>query len=106
MKNALKRNYRSLKKADDFYRAELRLNRNDFFYLVKLKKINGSEACFFIKQDSVILDKIETGKVLTMKYWTGGAKRIVNCINCKVKNIEKQNQELLNGHYLVHISIP
>jgi hypothetical protein len=106
MENTLKSNYRSLKKADDFYRAEIKLNRNDFFYLVKLKKLNGKEACFFIKQDSIIFNKIKTGKVLKMKCWTSGATKIVKSINGKVTNIEKRNQELLNGHYLVHISIP
>lgn len=106
IKNTLRRNYRSLKKADDFYRAEIKLNRNDFFYLVKLKKLNGNEASFFVKQDSVIFNKIETGKVLKMKYWTSGATRTVKSIKGKVKKIEKQNQELLSGNYLVYISIP
>ena len=106
IKNTFGRNYRSLKKADNFYRAEIKLNRNDFSYLVKLKKLNKKKACFFIKQDSSIFNKIKIGKVLKMKCWTSGATRIVKSINGKVTNIEKQNQELLNGHYLVHISIP
>lgn len=106
MKNTLRRNYRSLKKVDDFYRAEIRLNKYDFFYLVKLKQLNGNEACFFIRQDSVIFNKLKAGKALEIKYWTNGTTKTEKFIKTKVKNIEKQNQELLNGHYLIYISIP
>ena len=106
MKNTLKRDYRSLKKADDFYRAEIKMSKFDIVYLLKLKKLNRNEACFLIKRDSVIFNNLRAGKVLEMKYWTSGKTKIVKFKKVKVKNIEKQNQELLNGHYLVYLSIP
>lgn len=106
IRNTFGRNYRSLKKADNFYRAEIKLKGYDFCYLVKLRKLNGNEACFFINQDSLIFDKIKTGKVLKMKYWTSGATRTEKSILGKVKNIEKQNLELVKSHYLVYIHIP
>jgi hypothetical protein len=105
MKNTLKQDYRSLKKADGFYRAELKPNGYDLYYLVKLRKLKGNGVGFFIKQDSVIFNKLEAGKVLEMKYWTSRTTKTVKSIKVKVKNIGKQNRELLNGHYLVCISV-
>ena len=106
MKNTFEKNYRTLKKADDFYRAEIKLNKYNFLYLVKLKKFTGNEACFFIKQDSLIFNKLEAGKVLEMKYWTRETIKTKEFIKAKVKNIEKRNQELINGYYLIYLSIP
>ena len=105
MKNTHKQNFRSLEKADDFTRAELKPNGYDLYYLVKLRKLKGKGVGFFIKQDSVIFNKLEAGKILEMKYWTRRAKKPVKSIKVKVKNIKKQNRELLNGHYWVCISV-
>ena len=97
--------YQSLKKADNFYRAELRLSSSDIGYQLKLRELNKNEACFFTKQDAMIFKKLEIGKKLEMKYWTGGKTKAVNCLKAKVKNITKRNQELLNGHYRVYLSL-
>ena len=41
-----------------------------------------------------------------MKYWTAGKTKTIKFAKAKVKNITKQNQEPLDGHYLVYLSIP
>jgi hypothetical protein len=105
MRNTHGKKYQSLKKADDFYRAEIRLSKFDLVYLLKLRKLSGNEACFLIKQDSVIFNKLEVGKALEMKYWIAGKTKIVKFLKAKVKNNTKQNQELLNNHYLVYLRI-
>ena len=106
LRNTHEKKYQSLKKVDDFYRAEIKLGKFDLVYQLKLKELNGSEACFLIKQDSAIFIKLKVGNVLEMKYWTGGKTKIIKFVKAKVKDITKQNQELLNGHYLVYLSIP
>ena len=105
MKNTSKKNYRSLKKADNFYRAEIKLNEHDYGYLVKLRKFKGNQVGFFVKQDSVIFNMLEADKVLEMKFWAGVATKTKKYIKTKVKSIEKQTRELLKGHYLVYVSI-
>ena len=64
------------------------------------------EACFFVKQDSFIFDKLKAGKVLEMSYWTGENVKATKFVKARVKNIKKANQEILNGRYLVQLSIP
>ena len=104
MKNTLKQNFRSLEKEDHFTRAELKPNGYNLYYLVKLRKLKGKEVGFFIKQDSVIFNMLEAGKVLEMKYWTSRATDTVKSIKVKVNNINKHNLERLNNHYWVCIS--
>ncbi len=106
MRNTLERNYHSLKKADDFYRVEIKLSKFDFIYQFKLRELNGNEACFLIKEDSAIFNKLKVGNVLEMKYWTAGKTKTIKFAKAKIKNITKHNQEPLNGHYLVYLSIP
>jgi hypothetical protein len=104
--NTLGKNYQSLKKEDNFYRAEIKLSEIELIYQIRLNYISGDEACFFIKQDSVIFDKLKAGKVLEMSYWTGVKTKASKFVKARVKNIIKQNQEILNGRYLIQLSIP
>jgi hypothetical protein len=104
--NTLGKNYQSLKKEDNFYRAEIKLSEFDLIYQIRLNNISGDEACFFIKQDSVIFDRLKIGKVLEISYWTGGNGKSTKFVKARVSNIIKQNQEILNGRYLIQLSIP
>lgn len=105
MQNTLKKKYHSLKEADDFYRAEINLSKVDLIYQLKLRELNGNEACFLIKEDSSIFNKLEVGDELEMKYWIAGKTKTQKFTKAKVKNITEYNEGLLNGQYLVHLSI-
>ena len=104
--NTLGKNYQSLKKEDNFYRAEIKLGEFDLIYQIRLNYISGDEACFLINQDSVIFDKLKAGKVLEMGYWTGRNTKATKFVKARVRNIIKQNQEIPNGRYFVQLSIP
>jgi hypothetical protein len=104
--NTREKKYHSLKKKDNFCRAEIKLGEFDPIYQIRLNDINGDEACFFVKQDSFIFDKLKAGKVLEMSYWTGENVKATKFVKARVKNIIKQNQEIPNGRYLVQLSIP
>ena len=43
VQNTLKKKYHSLKKADDYYRAEIKLSESDLSYQLKLKELNGND---------------------------------------------------------------
>lgn len=104
--NTCEKKYHSLKKEDNFYRAEIKLGEFDLIYQIRLNDINGDEACFFVKQDSFIFNKLKAGKLLEMSYWIGGNVKATKFVKARVKNIIKQNQEIPNGRYLVQLSIP
>lgn len=104
--DTLGKKYQSLKKEDNFCRAEIKLSEFDLIYQIRLNYISGDEASFFIKQDSLIFNQLKAGKVLEMIYWIGGNTKATKFVKARVKNIIKQNQEILNGRYLVQLSIP
>jgi hypothetical protein len=104
--NTCEKKYHSLKKEDNFYRAEIKLGEFDLIYQIRLNGINGDEACFFVKQDSFIFNKLKAGKLLEMSYWIGGNVKATKFVKARVKNIIQQNQESPNGRYLVQLSIP
>jgi hypothetical protein len=98
--------YHSLKKKDNFCRAEIKLGEFDLIYQIRLNDMSGDEASFFIKQDSFIFDKLKAGKILEMNHWTGENAKATKFIKAIVKNIIEQNQEIPNGRYLVQLIIP
>ncbi len=100
------KNYQSLKKEDNFCRAEIKPSDFDLIYQIRLNDISGDEACFFIKKDSIIFNKLKPGKVLEMSYWTGENNEARILVKARVNNIIKLNQETLEGLYLVQLSIP
>lgn len=104
--NTREKNYHSLKKKDNFCRAEIKLGEFDLIYQIRLNDMNGDEASFFINQDSFIFDKLKAGKILEMNHWTGENAKATKFIKARVKNIIEQNQEIPNGRYLVQLLIP
>jgi hypothetical protein len=104
--NTLGKTYQSLKKEDNFCRAEIKLSEFDLIYQIRLNHISGDEARFSIKQDSFLFDKLKAGKVVEMIYWTGGNTKATKFVKARVKNIIIQNKEILNSRYLVQLSIP
>jgi hypothetical protein len=100
------KNYQSLKKEDNFCRAEIKPSEFDLIYQIRLNDVSADEACFFIKKDSIIFNKLKPGKVLEMSYWTGENTKARILVKARVNNIIKQNQKFLNDRYLVRLSIP
>ena len=104
--NTREKKYHSLKKEDNFCRAEIKLGEFDLIYQIRLNDMSGDEASFFINQDSFIFDKLKAGKILEMNHWTGENAKATKFIKAIVKNIIEQNQEIPNGRYLVQLLIP
>jgi len=104
--NTRDKKYHSLKKKDNFCRAEIKLGEFDLIYQIRLNDMSGDEASFFINQDSFIFDKLKAGKILEMNHWTGENAKAKKFIKARVKNIIEQNQEIPNGRYLVQLLIP
>ena len=104
--NTRDKKYHSLKKKDNFCRAEIKLGEFDLIYQIRLNDMSGDEASFFINQDSFIFDKLKAGKILEMNHWTGENSKAKKFIKARVKNIIEQNQEIPNGRYLVQLLIP
>jgi hypothetical protein len=51
------------------YSVEIALGRSIPIYHLKVKDISGDGLCILVKEDSSILNLLEIGQVLEMKYW-------------------------------------
>ena len=103
--NRFDNKYRHLRKADGHLRAEIRISRNDLGYQFKLQEINDRQGCFFINENSAVLNILDVGTVLDMKYWTAEKIRLVKYVRAQIKNITRQKVEPFKGHYKVGLSI-
>lgn len=103
--NRFENKYRHLRKADGHLRAEIKISRNDLGYQFKLQQIDEQQGCFFINENSAVLNILNVGTVLDMKYWTAEKIRLVKYVRAKIKNITRQNHEPFKGHYKVGLSI-
>ncbi len=97
--------YRHLRKADGHLRAEIKISRNDLGYQFKLQEIDEHQGCFFISENSAVLNILDVGTVLDMKYWTAEKIKLVKYVRAQINNITRQNHEPFKGHYKVGLSI-
>ncbi|MGD8301066.1 MAG: hypothetical protein PVI55_01525 [Desulfobacterales bacterium] len=103
--NRFENKYRHLRKIDGHLRAEIKISRNDLGYQFKLQEIDDHQGCFFINENSAVLNILDVGTVLDMKYWTAEKIRLVKYVRAQIKNITRQTHEPFKGHYKVGLSI-
>ena len=103
--NRFANKYRHLRKADGHLRAEIKISRNDLGYQFKLQEIDEHQGSFFISENSAVLNILNVGTVLDMKYWTAEKTRLVKYVSAQISNISRQQHEPFKGHYKVGLSI-
>jgi hypothetical protein len=103
--NPVEDKYQHLRKSDSHARAEIKISSNDLGYQFKLRQIDDKQGCFFVNKNSSILNLLEAGSVLGMKYWTTDKTKKVKHVRAEINNITKQNHEPFKGHYKVNLSI-
>ena len=72
-------------------------------YLFKLKDISSKGACFFIKEGSAILEHLEVGQKLNMRYHSEEEMEPTTVFKSEIKHITKIEENSYKGHYLVGI---
>ena len=103
--NPFEKKYQHLRKADDYFRAEIKISSNDLAYQFKLREIDEDHGCFFIRENSAVFKMLNVGTVLDMKYWTAEKTRRVKYVSAQIKDITRQNQNPFKGHFKVGLSI-
>mgnify|MGYP000697638326 FL=1 len=103
--NRFENKYRHLRKADGHLRAEIKISRNDLGYQFKLQEIDDHQGCFFINENSAVLNILDVGTVLDMKYWTAEKIRLVKYVRAQIKNITRQKHKPFKGNYKVNLSL-
>ena len=103
--NPVENKYQLLRKIDSHLRAEIKIGRDDLGFQFKLREIDENQGCFFINEKSAVLQLLDIGSVLDMKYWTSGKRRTIKYVRAEIRNINRQNQQPFKGYYKIGLAI-
>ena len=87
------------------YSVEIALGRSIPIYHLKVKDISGDGLCILVKEDSSILNLLEIGQVLEMKYWSKNSSEPLGYLKAQIKYISKQDKDPFKRHHLIGLLI-
>ncbi len=90
---------------DEFYRVEISKTGLDYAYQFKIWNMSQHGMCILIKEDSDILNHLEVGDILDMKYFKSEPANQEKLLKTEIKHITKDDQGLFKGHYLIGLLI-
>ena len=91
------------KKVNQFYSVEIPISELGVVYQFKIWNIESTSLFVLVKEDSGILPWLKVGDILNMKYYSTDYP--VEYLDTEIRNITKQDQGRLKGHYLVGFEI-
>ena len=91
------------KKVDQYYSVEIPISELGVVYQFKIWNIESTSLFVLVKEDSGILPWLKVGDILNMKYYSTDYP--VEYLDTEIRNITKQDQGRLKGHYLVGFEI-
>jgi hypothetical protein len=97
--------YKHLRNADSYYRAEIRLSHCDLPYQFKLRDLNEAAACFMVNNNSSFLDTFKIGTEVQMKCWTNTKMQTIKYFKAKISDITKQDEMPFKGHCMVGLKL-
>lgn len=74
-------------------------------YQFKLKDVSEKGACFMVKEDSAILECLQVGQLLDMRYHSGDKTEPPEIFRSEIKHITKATEKPYKGHYLVGVML-
>ncbi len=97
---------RSAKRAlpTGFHAAEIKLIGVPL-YQFKLKDISDNGASILVKEDSAMINHLEVGQSLKIKFHLSSRSDIIGYFESKIKHITKIEERRYKGHYLVGVQI-
>jgi hypothetical protein len=87
-----------------FYSVEMKLAGLPI-YQFKLKDVSENGACFMVKEDSAILEYLEVGLLLDMRYYSEDKKEPSEIFRSEIKHITKATEKPYKGHCMVGVMI-
>jgi len=103
-KDPPERRSESRETSNKFHSVEMKLS-NLPIYLFKLKDISSTGACFLVKERSAILQHLEVGLRLNMRYHSEDEMKPSEIFRSEIKYINKSDKKPYKGHFLVGIKI-
>lgn len=84
---------------------EFCVNSFDMAYQFKIWETSPSGMSILIRENSAILDHMEEGMILEMKYYSSNQSENPQILKTKIMHITKNASERLKGHCLVGLQL-
>jgi hypothetical protein len=91
--------------APPFHSVEFSIDGLDFAYQFKLWNIDSGAMHIIIKEDSALINKIQTGYRFSSKYYSDNETYPVAQLDTEVSRVIKAEDGKFKGHYIVGLSI-
>ena len=104
MKKTEERRSESRQSAKGFYTAEIRIVGVPV-YEVKLKDLSSIGACILFQNNSSLLNHLQIGQDLKVKYFLEDRSKPSEMFQAKVKHITEVQEGRFKGYYLAGLSI-
>lgn len=92
-------------KCSDYYSVEFSVNGPKLLYQSKLWSSSTQAMFALVKENSDILNWIQAGDVLVMKYYSEDEVCPVKTFNTKIQYITRDENGRFKGHYLIGLTI-
>ena len=103
--NLVERRSGPSKKVDQYYSVEIPISELGVVYQFRIWNIESTSMFILVKENSGILPWLKVGDRLNIKYYSTDLFYPVEYLDTEIRNITKQGQGQLKGHYLVGFEI-
>lgn len=90
---------------EKYHSVEFKETESGHLYQFKIWNMSSKGMCLVVREDSAILNDLEVGKVLNMKYHTTDFSLPPEELKTEIKHITKEDQGRYKGHHLVGLLI-
>ena len=90
---------------EKYHSVEFKVTELGYLYQFKIWNMSSKGMCLLVREDSAILNDLEVGKVLNMKYHTTDFSVPPEELKTEIKHITKEDQGRYKGHHLVGLLI-
>ena len=90
---------------EKYHSVEFKVADLGSLYQFKIWNMSSKGMCLLVREDSHILENLEVGTVLDMKYHTTDFSLPPEELRTQIKHVTKEDQGRFKGHYLVGLLI-
>ena len=90
---------------DRYYSVEFEISGCAFVYQFKIWDLSSKGICVLVKEDSNLLNYINVGDVLNLKYYTTDSSKPIEYMKTEIRHITKDEEGRFKGIYLVGLSV-
>ena len=90
---------------EKYHSVEFRVSETGALYQFKIWNMSSKGLCLLVREDSEILNDLEVGTVLNMKYYTTDFSQPPEELKTEIKHITKEPEGRFQGHFFVGLRV-